>query len=359
MSELKASRRKTQTAQSVTLDGDALGQVLRLAPVGPAAACLGTLKKGMRMAAVTAGQFSLIDILRAVLDQTGPADVLCCAWTVGIRDAEVAGWLLHNGGLIRSLRFLVHDRFPATEPAYCGRMVEIFGPEVFTLARIHAKVLVVQNERWAVVIQSSMNLNRNDQWEQFTLDESAPLARFYWDLEAKIRADIGPGVHWTPRDVTKAHNATKAAAKDEIAPLLAEYEKRQEAKAVAEQAAAAAAQPIDIPDHLEFLRSEYTTLDAAQKAAVKNGQSNAVDKLSAQKKKIYDELRTVATASTGALTPAEAAEQLRRTVEAAPRALQFQIYNEIAERHPDFTAIDEEDEEETPSVLRSIPGGRR
>ena len=59
------------------------------------------------------------------------------------------------------------------------------------------------------------------------------------------------------------------------------------------------------------------------------------------------------------LTPAEAAEQLRRTVEAAPRALQFQIYNEIAERHPDFTAIDAEDEEETPSVLRSIPGGRR
>lgn len=363
---LKASRRQTQTAQSVALDDVEIEQALRLAPVGPAAACIGTLRPGVRLAAVTAGQFSLIDLLRAILDQTGPADVLCCAWTVGIRDAEVAGWLLHHGGMIRSLRFLVHDRFPTTEPAYCGRMVEIFGPEVFTLARIHAKVLVVQNEKWSVVVQSSMNLNRNDQWEQFTLDDSKKLAAFYWSLEAKIRADIGPGVHWHPREVTAAHGATKQAAKDDILPLLQEFEKKEESKRVSMAAAAAIAAPREIPTHEEFLRTEYLTLDAAQKAAVQNGQSNAVDKLSAQKKKIYDELRALA-ASTAAvtITAAHAQEQLLQLVDAAPRAAKFAIYRHLAQI-PGF-ATDEEDDEEDDGpaaspeqpTLTALPGGRR
>ena len=363
MAELKASRRKTQTAESVAVTDSDLQAIMLAAPVGSAAVCIGTLKPGVRLEGLTAGQFSLIDLLRAILDQTGPADVLISAWTVGIRDGEVAGWLLNHGKKIRSLRFLVHDRFPATEPAYCGRLVEVFGPEVFTLAKIHAKVLVVQNEKWNIVVRSSMNLNRNDQWEQFSLEDSRQLAEFYLAAERKMRETLGPGVHWHPRQVDDAHNKVKQAMRDDIAPLLLEWEKKEQAKRAALEAVEAAKKPIRIPNRKTFLEDEYRTLDAAQKLAMRNGKTGDIDKIGAQKYKIFEQIQLLAAAAkpSGRLTSAQAGPALVDAVIDAPRAVQWEIYQRLGEL-PGFADGDDNDNEEEPEErppLRAVKGGKK
>lgn len=345
-SSLKAGRRKTQTAQSVALTDAQVEAHLKVMPVGPASLAIGVLQPGYRLDCITGGQFSLIDLLRAILEQTGPADVLVSAWTVGIRDAEVAGWLLHHDGLIRSLRFLVADRFPATEPAYCGRMVDIFGPEVFTLGHVHARFLVVTNEKWSICVRSSMNLNTNPHIEQFTLDVDKRISEFYLNYERTLRAHLGAGCHWTPKQVTAAVKAKNAEDIDSIAPLLAEWEQKKRAENERKAGLAAAAAPGRIPSRQEYLEAEFHRLTAALDGAIREGKSNAVSQISAQKGKIFDELSRLNDQKPVTLTPQEAAEQLSRAVEAAPRNLQHRLYLEIVARNPAFMEADEEDEDE-------------
>lgn len=160
--------------------------------VASAADCIGTLAPGCRIVGLTKGQFSLLDLLRAVVEQTGPADVVISTWTTGIRDAEMAAWLVETG-LIRSLSFLTDRSFPARQPAYCKRLVELFGPDAIVCTRVHAKIALVRNESWNIAIRSSMNLNRNPRFEQFDLDDDPALAawlaeQLFDDVAARMPA---------------------------------------------------------------------------------------------------------------------------------------------------------------------------
>ena len=148
------------------------------APTEAAAECLGDLTRGVAMTGLTMGQFSLLDLVAAVLAQTGPADVMISTWTTGIRDIERAAWLL-NSGSIRSFRLLTDRSFPQRQPEYCAALVARFGLETIRATRTHAKFAVVKNDSWSVVIRSSMNLNTNPRFEQFDLDDSPEMAAFF------------------------------------------------------------------------------------------------------------------------------------------------------------------------------------
>ena len=165
----------------------------RLEGLLTARSTIGDLTPGCRIIGITKGQFSLLDLIRAVLEQTGPADVLISTWTTGIRDAENADYLLQEGHMT-SFRMLTDRSFVTRQPKYVARILEIFGAESIRCTKTHAKFAIIRNDKWDIAIRSSMNLNRNPRWEQFDLDDSAQIAEFFSGLYDEIAESTPAGL---------------------------------------------------------------------------------------------------------------------------------------------------------------------
>lgn len=161
-----------------------------VAPLGGAARVAALLRPGVWLCGLTKGQFSLLDLVREVLTVTGPADVTISTWSTGIKDMESARWLIDNGDM-RSLRLLTDRSFPARQPRYAARLTQLFGPSAIIVSRVHAKIAVIRNERWAVAIRSSMNLNHNPRFEQFDVNESRAACDFLGAWVDELQAAMG------------------------------------------------------------------------------------------------------------------------------------------------------------------------
>ncbi len=122
----------------------------------------------------TYGAFSSGDLLAAILDRTGPADVDIATWTAAGADLDRAKAAM-TAGAVRRLRMLVDWSFPARAPEYVATMYRHFGPEAVRVIRTHAKWLVVRNDDWHVVVRTSANLNKNPRLEWFDLADEEPL----------------------------------------------------------------------------------------------------------------------------------------------------------------------------------------
>jgi len=161
------------------------------------------LAKGARLFGMTRGTFTLLDLVRAILRKTGPADVVISTWTAGIRDAGMARWL-QKSGRIRSLVFLVDRSFASRQPEYCRVLRRRFGDECVSTTRTHAKFAVIYNDEWSVVVRSSMNLNKNTRFEQFDIDESVPMREFIMAHVDEMRAIAPRGWFGDYADATRA-----------------------------------------------------------------------------------------------------------------------------------------------------------
>lgn len=168
---------------------------LAMIPVANAARAVIGLRPGGRVVGMTKGQFSMIDLIRAVLDITGPAHLQLSTWTAGIRDTKNAGFLFTDGRLL-SVRWLVDRSFATRQPAYCAALVRIFGKEAIRCTRTHAKVALIKNDDWSISIRSSMNLNKNPRFENFDIDDNGPIfdlfAAHFADMETSMAE--GPSV---------------------------------------------------------------------------------------------------------------------------------------------------------------------
>ena len=165
---------------------------LQMIPRGPAWQAIAGLQRGGRVIGMTKGQFSMLDLLSAVLEMTGPAAVAISTWTMGIRDTEGAALLLDQGRMT-SLRLYVDRSFPGRQPAYCAAVARAFGPDSVRMTRIHAKIATVIGGGWHIAIRSSMNLNRNPRFEQFDLDDDARIVGFYESAFAEMSQEIPAG----------------------------------------------------------------------------------------------------------------------------------------------------------------------
>jgi hypothetical protein len=176
---------------------------------GVAAKCasesIGLIELGCEIFGVNKGQFSLIDIIEHCLAATGPADVLISTWTAAGADLGFANSLMTSGA-IRDLRFVVDFSFPTRQPEYCAALRERFGDGCIRVTKTHAKFVVIQNERWNIVIRSSMNLNENRRLETFEISDHAGMAEFLLSLVADLFASqaSGQGFSNTPYQNVKA-----------------------------------------------------------------------------------------------------------------------------------------------------------
>lgn len=164
----------------------------QLSKVTNARDALAEFDHGMETYCLTFGQFSMMDAVEAILDKTGPADVVICTWTAGGADLSRSAASLHDGR-IRTLRMLVDCSFGQRQPAYLAKCRELFGDDAIRSTRTHAKFAVIVNDDWHVAVRTSMNLNENPRLEQIECSDDAALAGFLLEVVDEIWAEERPG----------------------------------------------------------------------------------------------------------------------------------------------------------------------
>ena len=144
-----------------------------------AAEAVGTLRHDYELHIYTRGQFSMIDVIRAILEQTGPAAAVISTWTAAPSDIAEAHAFARDG-LMTSTRWLFDTSFYRREPATCGQLRNLFGLDNVRVTKNHAKFMVFTNADWNVVSLTSMNLNMNPRMEHVLIREDRDLAA--WNL---------------------------------------------------------------------------------------------------------------------------------------------------------------------------------
>jgi hypothetical protein len=175
-----------------------LRDVRRLSTAAEAVA--GLQADGREIFGLTRGQFSLIDLVDALLDLTGPAAMTLCTWTAaGHHITRIAAALA--AGRITSGRWIVDISFVRRCPQEAAAIRQAFGLNAIRVTKTHAKFVILANDRWQLVTRTSMNLNTNPRLENFTVAHDPELAAFLTaavdDLWRSQRRTLADGRHDT------------------------------------------------------------------------------------------------------------------------------------------------------------------
>lgn len=138
---------------------------------------VGEITKGMRRCGLTAGQFSMSDLIEHVLRKIGPADLYLSTWAASSDGLNKTFEFLDNG-MLRNVKFMIDTGAKQYRDNQFGKLLEKFGDCIRT-TRIHAKFFVLRNEEWNIVVRTSANLNKNLRLELFEIDENKDFADFF------------------------------------------------------------------------------------------------------------------------------------------------------------------------------------
>lgn len=153
---------------------------------------LTAFKKGCRLMGLTRGQFSLIDMIHAILKKTGPAHVACVTWSAGIKDAHNVKWMIDTN-LIKTFTLITDHSYVTRQKKYAVTLTDLFGEENIRTSEIHAKFTLIYNEEYTVCIRTSMNLNANKTCESFEIDEDQEIFDFYMNFVEHSVGDMPKG----------------------------------------------------------------------------------------------------------------------------------------------------------------------
>jgi hypothetical protein len=170
---------------------------MRVCKLGSAKLAVGKIEKNTDTFILTYGQFSLIDGLMAILDQTGPAHISISTWTAAHAHLDKSAELLANSNIL-SFRMIVDRSFKTRQPKYFNHMIELFGSDSIREMRTHAKYLVITNDEWNIVVRTSMNLNENPRLENIEISENKDFADFFLSITDNIFHEIEPGKSYSP-----------------------------------------------------------------------------------------------------------------------------------------------------------------
>jgi len=130
---------------------------------------------------VTKGQFSLIDLIQAVVAKTGPADLVVSTWTAATADVKSCLEFMQAGQLTGA-RFLIDFSFQRRQPAVAQAIRDTFGHNSLRVTQNHAKFFMLNAPGWTVTCKTSMNLNQNPRLEDFDLSNDPALNAFLLEL---------------------------------------------------------------------------------------------------------------------------------------------------------------------------------
>jgi hypothetical protein len=108
----------------------------------------------------------------------GRSDVVCVTWSAGIKDANQVKWM-KNSNLLNKFTLITDHSYVNRQKAYAVALDDLFGSENIRTSEIHAKFTLIKNEKWNIVIRTSMNLNANKTCESFEIDDDKEIYDFY------------------------------------------------------------------------------------------------------------------------------------------------------------------------------------
>lgn len=146
---------------------------------------IGKIEKNTDTYIWTFGQFSLIDAMLTVLDQTGPATVDIGTWVAADYSLERTHQLMLSGEITR-LRMIVDYSFDARQPEFCHMMREHFGEDSIRAMRTHAKFLLIRSDTHDVFLRTSMNLNENPRLENLEISEDRAFCEYWSNVVDEI-----------------------------------------------------------------------------------------------------------------------------------------------------------------------------
>ena len=158
-------------------------EVLRLFRKETATEAIKAFSQEMDLFGFTKGQFSLIELMDAVLDKTGPGVLTISTWTASNADLNNVLEFLQSGR-VTDARFLIDFTFQRRQPEVAKRIRDIFGLESLRITRNHAKFFSIgaMETGWTVTCKTSMNLNQNPRFEDFDLSNDGKLYGFLNDI---------------------------------------------------------------------------------------------------------------------------------------------------------------------------------
>lgn len=162
---------------------------------------IGPINKGCEIFGLTKGQISLIEIIEYVLEITGPSDVVILTWTASQNSLDKIKYFLENG-MIKNIKFLIDPSFKARKPEFCDDLVNLFGPENVRTFRNHAKLILISNNDWNIVIRTSMNLNQNPRMEYIEISDCKQMHNFMNDIVLEIFRKIPQDAHFNRSNQT-------------------------------------------------------------------------------------------------------------------------------------------------------------
>ena len=112
------------------------------------------------------------DVLQWILSQTGPADVQMASFSLSDEFLRRLHFI-QKDGLVRSLDIVLD--FKATNKTLSlWNFIEQTVDHCY-LANIHAKLLLVSNDDWEVLMVTSQNLTRGNRFEVAVIEAASPL----------------------------------------------------------------------------------------------------------------------------------------------------------------------------------------
>jgi hypothetical protein len=160
----KSTRQKNREIRNMVADQSAITSI-------------GKLEPGFNIFCLNKGQFSIINVIEAMLLQTGTADVIISTWTAADAEISKAFSFLQNER-INNLHWIVDRSFPTRQKKYYDTLVSKFGLDSVSMTNSHAKFILISNNDWKIVIRTSMNLNENKRLEFWEASDDKDLFEY-------------------------------------------------------------------------------------------------------------------------------------------------------------------------------------
>jgi hypothetical protein len=80
-------------------------------------------------------------------------------------------------------------------------LLECFGPDSLRVGSVHAKITLIGNDDWHLVLAGSMNLNKNPRLEHLTVSDDAVLYAFLDEFFNEVWAKQEPGKGFENRPI--------------------------------------------------------------------------------------------------------------------------------------------------------------
>jgi hypothetical protein len=174
--------------------------------------------RGREAIFLTAGQFSSVDWIDAILDYTGEANATIATWTAASADLDrVETWI--NSARLKTCSWIVDRSFPNRQPEICGAFRARFGDDSIRVFATHAKFSMIWNDAgWRVIALTSANLNLNARTEMFHAADDPELFDQFKVMVDDVFAAQEPGEGFkSDAGKSKPMKAMKSAALEEAA----------------------------------------------------------------------------------------------------------------------------------------------